>query len=102
MRDCRWRLKKSALCVHLTLEIERVGDRVRTDAVVVEYILQRVLTPQRRMWNGNGLRGMDGCSLLTSEGDVVVIIVWRSGVRSCVFVVSFIERVFGSSGWRHC
>ena len=53
--------KNSALRVHLTLEIERVGDCVRTDAVILKQIfeLQRVLIhlegwrpPQGRVWNG--------------------------------------------------
>ena len=40
LRDCRWRLKKSSLRVHLKLEIERVDGRVRTDAVVLKHIFE--------------------------------------------------------------
>ena len=36
LRNCWWRLNKSAPRVHLTLEIERVGDCVGTDAVVLK------------------------------------------------------------------
>ena len=56
-----WRLQKSALRVHLTLEVERVCDCVGTVSIVVEQILvlQRMLVhpgpwrlPQERVWSG--------------------------------------------------
>ena len=100
---------RSALRVHLSLKIERVGDCVRTDVVV----LNQIFEVQRAMvlWSDGGLQGgarvqrlqvwgMDGGGLLTGEkGDVVIVIIWRcrAGSDVSVFILSSVVRGCSSS-----
>ena len=84
--DCGWRLKKSALRAHLTLEVERGRDRVRTDAVRrrTDPRTPARADPSTELEGPAGARverklawDMDGSGLLAGEGgDVVTVIVW--------------------------
>ena len=100
VRNCRWRLKKSALRGQLTLETEMSSNGSSSSSAVLVHL------------GGLGGPRMSACDWLGvlvavglpagEGGDVVIVIVWCCGVRSCVcvFVVSSIEReVLGPSGW---